>query len=137
MGQEWEQQYLEDIEYLKSNELMFGHLFDKMGITDESKRKWLDVYAQLHIQNEQVSMVEGNSFPQLLPKSMTVHARTMPLEIVELHHDVKKKRAEELRRLTDGGLMDCKKCLSEHQWNVELARFNWEEWFKNHTKHCL
>ena len=89
MGQEWETKYLEDIEYLKSDELMYGRLFDKMGIHDQKKRNWLDKYVKMHQLHEQNSQIMNNSLysewdtTQLLPKSIRIHAQTYPLNKVE------------------------------------------------------
>lgn len=83
----WTEQYLEDIAYLKSEDSVYGRLFDSLGILDQTKRKWFDVYTNMHLKNEQVDQLRedslANDFPQLLPKPIRFYASTISSDVIE------------------------------------------------------
>jgi hypothetical protein len=65
----WEEQYLEDISYLKGSDSEWGLLFDKMDIISQEKRGWLTKYCDMHRRNEKLAW-ESNMPQMELPKDL-------------------------------------------------------------------
>ena len=73
----WEEQYLEDIAYLKSEDNVDAPIYDRLHILDQTKRKWMGVITDIHICNENDTIQQTIDDLQLLPNSIRIHASTV------------------------------------------------------------